>query len=66
MWSTNNIYPIPNLYNITLEELLKTIPRYWGIWVHTVLKMCLQINPNYRATAKEINRFLSNRSIIKK
>lgn len=44
-----------------LEKIKAQIPLKWGIWVHSLLRMCLQVNPDVRASAKEVLEFLSTR-----
>eukprot|EP01038_Epipyxis_sp_PR26KG_P007086 gene7086-9671_t len=57
-WVTGGLLPIPNLLITPLDQILLNIPLVWGKWIHTLLRMCLSIQPHMRATAKEIQVFL--------
>lgn len=40
------------------EEIAKNLPLKWGGWVLSLLKMCLERNPKYRASANDLYQFL--------
>lgn len=44
---------------LAVETIKSHIPLKWGKWVHTLLRMCLQPNPDLRCTAAEAVDFLS-------
>ena len=45
-----------------LETLRTHIPLKWGKWVHNLLRMCLQPNPDLRASVSEALDFLCTRA----
>lgn len=49
----------PSLYG--LDGLRVLIPLKWGDWVHAMLRMCLQPNPDNRPSAKELIQFLNSK-----
>lgn len=58
-WATRGLHlTIQDGAPIDFEAIRKTIPLKWGQWIHSLLKMCLQRNPKYRASAKDIYQFL--------
>jgi serine/threonine protein kinase len=58
-WATRGLHlTIQDGAPIDFEAIRKTIPLKWGLWIHSLLKMCLQRNPKYRASAKDIYSFL--------
>ena len=59
-WSTGD-QALPDLAVYKLPDLFKNIQARWGTWVHTLLRMTLQLDPAQRATGKEIHQFLSSR-----
>ena len=56
-WATKGLYP--NFNTDSLEDLRVHIPMKWGDWVHALLRMCLQPNKDYRASAEEMYNFLA-------
>jgi len=56
---TKEMAALPSFTNI-VDGLSSVLPRRWGIWVHSLLKMCLQPAPKNRATSRDIVRFLSS------
>lgn len=56
-WATKGLYP--NFNTDSLEDLRIHIPMKWGDWVHALLRMCLQPNRDYRASAEELYHFLA-------
>ena len=57
-WATGG-RTLPAAY--TMDTLATALPLKWGVWVHSLLRMCLQQNPKTRGTAKDILVFLSSR-----
>jgi serine/threonine protein kinase len=55
-WATGGLYPNFNIDN--LESIRDHIPLKWQSWVHSLLRMCLQQNRDYRASADEIFTYL--------
>jgi serine/threonine protein kinase len=49
----------PNLETTSLEDLRRVIPLKWGMWVHSLLRMCMQRHPKYRASAEQVFLYLS-------
>lgn len=43
---------------INFDVLFSNIPLKWGIWIQSLLRMCLQKNHKYRSTSQEIYEFL--------
>lgn len=61
-WATMG-YHLPPEFKTThnVETLRPLLPRKWGQWVFSLLRMCLSIFPHRRASAKELVMFLQNR-----
>ena len=51
---------IPNMKQSNIEEIRAHIPLKWKRWVHDLLRMCLQEDPNHRASSKDIYVYLSS------
>jgi hypothetical protein len=49
---------VPDKYAINYDQLFKKIPLKWGKWIYALLKMCLQKNPMFRASAEDVHKFL--------
>ena len=70
VWATNgNVTQLPKLtaamasdfnYTSVVDGLNTLLPARWGVWVHSLLKMCLQTAPKSRASSQEIVRFLTS------
>ena len=56
-WATQGLYPNFNVES--LEDLKEHIPLKWGSWLHSLLRMTLQQNKDYRASAEELFNFLT-------
>jgi serine/threonine protein kinase len=56
---TKEMAAMPSFTNV-VDGLSSLLPRRWGVWVHSLLKMCLQPSPKNRATSRDIVRFLSS------
>lgn len=58
-WATQGLHlTIQDGAPIDFVAIEKTIPLKWGRWLMSLLRMCLQRNPKYRASAKDIYQFL--------
>lgn len=58
-WATRGLHlTIQDGAPIDFDAIGKLIPLKWGLWLRSLLKMCLQRNPKYRASAKDIYQFL--------
>jgi serine/threonine protein kinase len=62
-WATRGL-PLPGMshtdgrqFDFTL--IAKTIPLKWGPWLNSLIKMCLQRNPKFRASAADLYQFLA-------
>jgi serine/threonine protein kinase len=55
-WATCGTYP--NFDFDSIETISTHIPLKWDSWVHSIIRMCLQQNRDYRASADEIFTFL--------
>jgi hypothetical protein len=40
------------------SSLMNSIPLKWGPWVNSLIKMCLQRNPKFRASSADVYQFL--------
>ena len=56
-WVTKGLYPNFNVDQV--EDLKKHIPMKWDDWIHAVIRMCLQPNKDFRASAEDIYQFLA-------
>ena len=63
-WATKGIHrtlPMSSAGIVDMATAKKNIPLKWNTWVHSLLDMCLQLNPANRASSKDIHMFLSSR-----
>ena len=51
---------LPNMKQSNVEDLRAHIPLKWKRWVHDLLRMCLQEDPNYRASSNDVYIYLSS------
>ena len=59
MWATKGLtIPFEEHNQINHERLHSSLPLKWGDWLNSLIKMCLQRNPKFRATSKDIYQFL--------
>jgi len=57
-WATGG-KTIPAVF--TMESLAPDLPLKWGVWVFSLLRMCLAQNPKTRASARDVQIFLSSK-----
>jgi serine/threonine protein kinase len=61
-WATMGGHLPPEFKSTHDIELLRQyLPRKWGQWVFSLLRMCLSLYPHRRASTKELIIFLQNR-----
>lgn len=58
-WCTRGLHlPITDGQHFDFQIVMQMIPLKWGQWVNSLIKMCLQRNPKFRASASDIYQFL--------
>lgn len=58
IWATKGKHLYNPNQNIDFDMVFKLLPLKWGPWLQALLRMCLQKNPKFRASAEEIVQFL--------
>jgi serine/threonine protein kinase len=59
MWATRGlVLNVQDGKKFDFNEIAKNIPLKWGPWVLSLLRMCLERNPKYRASANDLYSFL--------
>lgn len=60
-WCTRGL-PLPlsesGTDTLSSSPLMNSIPLKWGPWVRSLIKMCLQRNPKFRASSADVYQFL--------
>lgn len=60
-WLTRGLQLPDPMDQSKIEPILRDISLKWGVWVPSLLRMCLQENPKNRPSAKDLELFLRNR-----
>jgi serine/threonine protein kinase len=59
MWATRGLaLNVQDGQKFDFNEIAKNLPLKWGPWVLSFLRMCLERNPKYRASAHDLYQFL--------
>jgi serine/threonine protein kinase len=62
-WCTRGLpLPVTEGQHFDFNLIANTLPLKWGPWLASLIKMCLQRNPRFRASAADLYQFLARSS----